>query len=121
MRSAAPVVVTVISLWLAHPAAQGGGTREFTVTGCLLSNGYAAFQVEDAVLDAIDGKAATAEERSAAPKKWLLDGGGNLRRQTGQKVKVVGRSSWRAGSAEESPGTPHLEATTVATVADSCQ
>jgi hypothetical protein len=120
MRAAATIVVIVAAIGLARPAAQGDGTRELAVTGCLLSNGYAGFQVEDATLDSIDGKAATATDRSGAPKKWILDGGGNLRRQIGQKVLAVGRSEWRPGSADETPGAPHLNVASVKTLADSC-
>src|SRR5688572_26925329 len=104
-------------VWLAPLASQGEGTREFTITGCLLSNGYAGFQIEDAAIDAIDGKPVDGEVRSSGPTKWVLDGGGNLRRQTGEKVLVVGRSAWRAGATDEAPSTPRLEVTSVKTVA----
>ena len=97
------------------------GTREFTVSGCLLSNGYAGYQIEDAVIDAIDGKAAGEKARAGAPAKWILDGGGNLRRRVGEKVQVVGTSDWRADATDEAPGTPHLEVTSVTTLASSCK
>ena len=86
-----------------------------------MSNGYAGFQIEEAVLDAIDGKPADAETRTAAPMTWLLDGGGSLRRRTGEKVQAVGRSEWHPGDKDQRPGTPHLEATSVTTVAASCK
>jgi hypothetical protein len=92
--------------------------REFTISGCLLSNGYAGFQVEEAVLDAVDGKAADDKTKAAAPPKWVLDGGGNLRRRVGEKVQVVGKSEWRADG--EEPGTPHLEVTSVTTLSAKC-
>ena len=38
-------------VWAAVAYAQD--SRELTVSGCLLSNGYAGYQVEDAVLDAV--------------------------------------------------------------------
>ena len=98
----------------------GQGSREFTVTGCLLSNGYAGYQIEDAAIDAIDGKAVDAQARSRGPNKWVLDGGGNLRRNVGAKVQVVGRSDWRADSQDETTGPPHLEVTSVKSVAPSC-
>ena len=101
-----------------RPFAQGA--RELTVTGCLLSNGYAGYQVEDAVLDAIDGKPADDKTKTAAPAKWILDGGGNLRRRVGEKVQVAGKSGWRAETTDE-PGTPHLEVTSVTTLAASCK
>ena len=95
--------------------------RELTLSGCLLSNGYAGYQVEDAVLDAIDGKPADDKTKGAAPPKWILDGGGNLRRRVGEKVQVVGKSEWRADAKDEAPGTPHLEVTSVTTLAASCK
>ena len=117
---------TAVALALAYvvaglqtrPFAQGA--RELTVTGCLLSNGYAGYQVEDAVLDAIDGKPADDKTTAAAPAKWILDGGGNLRRRVGEKVQVVGKSEWRADAKDEAPGTPHLEVTSVTTLAAKC-
>ena len=94
--------------------------RELTISGCLLSNGYAGFQVEDAVLDSVNGKPADDKTKAAAPAKWILDGGGNLRRRVGEKVQVAGKSEWRADATDE-PGTPHLEVTSVTTVAASCK
>ena len=96
------------------------GPREITISGCLLSNGYAGFQVEDAVLDAVDGKPADGTTKAAAPMKWILDGGGNLRRRAGEKVQVVGKSEWRADDKDQAPGTPHLEVTSVTTLAAKC-
>ena len=95
--------------------------RELTISGCLLSNGYAGYQVEEAVLDAVDGKGADDKTKAAAPAKWILDGGGNLRRRVGEKVRVVGKSDWRAEAKDEAPGTPHLEVTSVTTLAASCK
>ena len=95
-------------------------TRELTITGCLLSNGYAGYQVEDAVLDTVNGKPADGKTKAGAPAKWILDGGGNLRRRVGEKVQVVGKSEWRADDKDQAPGTPHLEVTSVTTVAAKC-
>jgi hypothetical protein len=95
--------------------------RELTISGCLLSNGYAGYQVEEAVLDAVDGQPADDKTKAAAPPKWILDGGGNLRRRVGEKVQVVGKSEWRADDADQAPGTPHLEVTSVTTIAASCK
>ena len=94
--------------------------RELTISGCLLSNGYAGYQVEEAVLDVVDGKPADDKTKAAAPAKWILDGGGNLRRRVGEKVQVVGKSEWRAESKDDPPGTPHLEVTSVTTLAPKC-
>ena len=102
------------------------GKRDVTISGCLLRNGYAGYQVEDAQIDAIDGKAVSKEAAASAPpapKKWILDGGGNLGADTGKKIQVVGRSDWRPASAasDEPPNrTPHLEVKTVKVVADAC-
>jgi hypothetical protein len=112
-------VLLLFAIWLASAAAQGG-TREITLTGCLLSSGYAGFQIEDATLDAIDGKAVDAEVRAKAPAKWILDGGGNLRRSTGQQVQVTGRSEWRADAKDDTPATPHLEVMSIKTIAAAC-
>ncbi|HET9272430.1 MAG TPA: hypothetical protein VFO31_29840 [Vicinamibacterales bacterium] len=95
--------------------------RELTISGCLLSNGYAGFQIEDAVLDTVNGKPADDKTKAAAPAKWILDGGGNLRRRVGEKVQVVGTSGWHADDKDAAPGTPHLEVTSVTTVAASCK
>ena len=100
---------------------QGQETPELTISGCLLSNGYAGYQVEEALLDAVDGKPADDKTKAAAPAKWILDGGGNLRRRVGEKVQVVGKSAWRADAKDEVPGTPHLEVTSVTTLAASCK
>ncbi len=106
--------------WTGQTRLGAQSTRELTLSGCLLSNGYAGYQVEDAVLEAIDGKAADEKARAGAPVKWILDGGGNLRRRVGEKVQVVGKSEWRADATDE-PGTPHLEVTSVTTLAASCK
>jgi hypothetical protein len=60
-----------------------------------------------------------------APKKWLLDGGGNLRPRIGEKVEVTGRSDWQppaAAAAADEPAErpPHLDVKSVKTVAPSC-
>jgi hypothetical protein len=117
----------------AHASAQGAaapedGKREFTVSGCLLSMGYAGYQIEEARLVAIDGKRLpdpAPPDAPVAPKKWLLDGGGNLRPRIGEKVEVTGRSDWQppaaAAAADEPPDRPpHLDVKSVKTVAPSC-
>jgi hypothetical protein len=114
----------ILALALAYVAAdlqvrlQAQEARELTISGCLLSNGYAGYQVEDAVLDTVNGKPADDKTKAAAPAKWILDGGGNLRRRVGEKVQVAGKSEWRL---DGEPGTPHLEVTSVTTVAASCK
>jgi len=111
------ILAALVFAVVAHAQA----ARELTISGCLLSNGYAGYQVEEAVLDAVDGKPADAKTKAAAPAKWILDGGGNLRRRVGEKVQVVGKSDWRADAKDEAPGTPHLEVMSVTTLAASCK
>jgi hypothetical protein len=106
--------------WTSQTRASAQDTRDVTISGCLLSNGYAGYQVEDAVLDTVDGKPTDGKTKAAAPAKWILDGGGNLRRRVGEKVQVVGKSDWRADAKDEAPGTPHLEVTSVTTLAAKC-
>jgi hypothetical protein len=112
------------------PAPPNDGKREFTVSGCLLRNGYAGYQVDTARVEAIDGKAVAAPSAAATaatpemPKKWILDGGGNLGTSTGKKVEVIGRSDWQPPSAttpDEPPNrTPHLDVKSVKTIASTC-
>ena len=42
----------------------------------LIRSGYAGYQIDDAHLNAIDGKAVD-EKSSPIPTKWILEGGGN--------------------------------------------
>ena len=122
VRRGGPSGPAVVVLVLAGLAAvlHAQSSRDLTISGCLLSNGYAGYQVEDAVLDAIDGKPADGKTKAGAPTKWILDGGGNLRRRVGEKVQVVGKSEWRADAKDEAPGTPHLEVTSVTSVSAKC-
>lgn len=107
------------------------GKREFVISGCLLRSGYAGYQVDDAKIESIDGKpvptqpAASVTASPATPKKWMLDGGGNLGPRTGEKVQVVGRTDWQppsssAGASEEPERTPRLDVKSVKTIASSC-
>ena len=111
------------------------GKREITISGCLLRSGYAGYQIDEAQVEAIDGKPVAKDAPAlrpgsgqagtpVPPKKWILDGGGNLGASTGRKVQVVGRSDWQpagAAAADEPPNrTPHLDVKSVKTIADSC-
>ena len=104
------------------------GKREFTISGCMLRSGYAGYQVDEAKVDAIDGKRPPAAPAAtpaspAFPARWILEGGGNLGARVGEKVEVVGRSDWQPPSAanEEPPDrAPRLEVKSVKTVATSC-
>jgi hypothetical protein len=106
------------------------GKREFTVSGCLLRSGYAGYQIDEAQVEAIDGKPTDAPRQSssapsgpAIPKKWILEGGGNLGARVGEKVQVVGRSDWQPPSsgADEPPNrTPRLAVKSLKTIAPKC-
>ena len=103
------------------------GKRELVISGCLLRSGYAGYQIDDAQLEAIDGKAVAKDAAASTPpppRKWILDGGGNLGADTGKKIQVVGRSDWRPASeapADEPPNrTPHLDVKSVKTLAPNC-
>jgi hypothetical protein len=106
------------------------GKREFTISGCLLRSGYAGYQVDDVKIDAIDRKpSADSAVRSAAdalPKKWSLQGGGNLGPRVGEQVQVVGRSDWREkapaekGIDEPPDKAPTLDVQSVKTLASGC-
>ena len=108
----------------------GDGKRELTISGCLLRSGYAGYQIDEARLEVIEGKPIPEAQMTAAqvgvPKKWTLDGGGNLGPRVGEKVLVVGRSDWREpGTAtapvDEPPGKgPTLEVKSVKTVESRC-
>ena len=105
------------------------GKREFTISGCLIRSGYAGYQIDDARIDAIDGKrvaddaALKSPTSPQPPKKWILEGGGNLGADTGKKLQVTGRSDWNpsTSAADESPNrTPHLDVKSVKTIASTC-
>jgi hypothetical protein len=128
-------VVVALALGLApstlavqQTAAPDDGKREFIVSGCLLRNGYAGYAVEDSRVVAIDGKRLPDPAPASAPampKKWILDGGGNLGPRTGEKVEVTGRTDWQASSAQPSTEgapdrLPHLDVKSLKTVASSC-
>lgn len=128
-----PRALLITSAVLAFAAAGAGagqapandGKREFTLTGCLLRAGYAGYQMEGAVIDAVDGKAVPATfQTPVTARKWTLQGGGNLGPRVGEKVQAVGRSDWQetpaAQAADEPPKAPSLEVKSVKTVAASC-
>jgi len=104
------------------------GMREFTVSGCLLRSGYAAYQLDEVKLVAIDGKPVPADagQTDAPPKKWALQGGGNLGPRVGEKVQVVGRSDWQASAAAKDPidgpaeNGPTLNVKTLKSIAPGC-
>jgi hypothetical protein len=125
------VVPNVLSGTQSPSTSPEDGKREFTVSGCLLRSGYAGYQIDEAHVEAIDGKplvaspaASPASSGPGTPKKWILEGGGNLGTRVGGKVQVVGRSDWQpptAGAADEPPNrTPRLEVKSLKTIAPKC-
>ena len=132
-----PVTFVVVALALGIPtltaarqqtAAPEDGKREFIVSGCLLRNGYAGYVIDDSRVVAIDGKRLADPAPASAPampKKWILDGGGNLGPHTGEKVEVTGRTDWHEPSgqpsADEPPERiPHLDVKSLKTIASRC-
>ncbi len=119
-----PVPTTAVQ----QTAAPDDGKREFIVSGCLLRNGYAGYAVDDGRVVSIDGKRLPDPAPASAPampKKWILDGGGNLGPRAGEKVEVTGRTDWQPASAQPSPEeprdrVPHLDVKLVKTIASSC-
>jgi hypothetical protein len=113
---------------LQQTAAPDDGKREFIVSGCLLRNGYAGYAIDESRVVAIDGKRLPEPAPASAPtmpKKWILDGGGNLGSHTGEKVEVTGRTDWQPpsgqSSTEEPPDRiPHLDVKSLKTVASNC-
>ena len=107
----------------AAPSAEEG-KREFTVTACLLRSGYATYRLDGGKVDAIDGKTlkdVPANSPLARLTMWNLEGGGNLGPRTGEKVQVVGLTTWKeADDLEEPRKTPVLEVKSVKTVSASC-
>jgi hypothetical protein len=127
------VVALALGIPATRPALQqtgvpDDGKREFIVSGCLLRNGYAGYAVEESRIVAIDGKRLPDPAPAsvpAMPKKWILDGGGNLGPHAGEKVEVTGRTDWQAPTAQPSTEgpperIPHLDVKSLKTVASSC-
>jgi len=130
------VAVLIVALASAMPARTSAfqqappddGKREFIVSGCLLRNGYAGYAVDDSRVVAIDGKRLpdpAPPSAPAMPKKWVLDGGGNLGPRAGEKVEVTGRTDWKPPPGQPSPDEPpdrlpHLDVKAIKTVAPSC-
>ena len=122
------VLATPVMGQRGETAAPEEAKREFTVSGCLVRSGYAGYQLEEPQVEAIDGqplpKPTGAAATAAFPKKWILDGGGNLGRRVGERVEIVGRSDWQISSTTSSDDgpdrTPHLDVMSVKTLASSC-
>jgi hypothetical protein len=127
-------IAFIVSMFTAGAAAawaQGEKKPNISVSGCLLSQGYATFIVDDARVDAIGDGAATAAPQGGSatarpvnePAKWVLDEPGNIRSHTGERVQVVGVTDWRrddpAPTGPDAP-TPHVTVITVKTLSPSC-
>ena len=116
-------------------SAQDGGKPKpnVAVSGCLMREGYGNIVVTNANLDAVGEAAATPAgtgKPAAAqnPPKWVLDHPGSVQQHIGEKVQVIGVSSWvedtkggsKPPSGDEPPGAPHIEVQSVKVLASSC-
>ena len=132
MRIALVVSVAIVSttaVW----AQSGDQKANISITGCLLSQGYATFVLDDARIDATgDHAAASAPTRSSGPRlanepvKWVLDEAGNVRAHVGEQVQVIGVTDWkRDDPAPTDRGTaaptPHVTVITIKYISASCQ
>lgn len=121
------IVMLAAASSVAASAASQSGTApppdkkpNIAVSGCMMRQGYANFRLEDARVDAIGDKAATAEpvadkrgEGPKTPARWVLDNAGTAAQRVGQKVQVTGISDWvthpeeySAGSTDPGPPLP---------------
>lgn len=115
--------------------AQDGGKSKanVAVSGCLMREGYGNIVVTNANLDAVGDSASTPAgtgKPAAAqnPPKWVLDHPGSVQQHIGEKVQVIGVSSWvedtkggsKPPSGDEAPGAPHIEVQSVKVLASSC-
>ena len=103
------------------------------VSGCLMREGYGSIVVTKANLDAVGDAAATAPvagkpAASQNPEKWILDHPGSAQQHIGEKIQVIGTSSWveetkegsRPPSGDEPPRPPHIDVQSVKLLANSC-
>jgi len=129
-------IALVISLTMACAAAvwaQSGEKKpNIAMTGCLLSQGYATFLLDNARVDATGDQAATAAPRKASvgaraanePAKWILDEPGNIRSHVGEQIQVIGVTDWKRDDPAPTSGpatpAPHVTVITVKYLSPSC-
>ena len=127
-------IAFMVSVPVACTAAAWAQTEKkpnIALNGCLLSQGYATFILDNARVDATGDRAATAAPTSPSagarpanePAKWVLDEPGNIRSHTGEKVQVIGLTDWKpddpAPTGPAAP-TPHVTVIAVKTLSPSC-
>src|SRR5207302_5763664 len=94
-------IAFMVSMAMACAAAAWAQTEKkpnIALSGCLLSQGYATFILDNARIDATGERAATAAPTSPSagarpanePAIWVLDEPGNMRSHTGERVQVIG-------------------------------
>ena len=127
-------IALMVSMVLACTPAAWAQTEKkpnIALSGCLLSQGYATFILDNARVDATGDRAATAAPTSPSagarpanePAKWVLDEPGNIRSHTGERVQVIGLTDWkRDDPAPAGPAapTPHVTVIAVKTLSPSC-
>ena len=124
-------MVSMVMACTAAASAQTEKKPNIALSGCLLSQGYATFILDNARVDATGDQAATASPKSPSagarpanePAKWMLDEPGNIRSHTGESVQVVGVTDWRRDDPTPwSPATPtpHVTVVIVKTLSPSC-
>jgi len=120
-------IAFVASIALASTAAVWAQTElktpNIAIHGCLLSQGYATFVLDNARVDATGERAVTAAPKSASvtarpanePPKWVLDEPGNVRTHVGEEVQVVGVTDWKPDDpAPTGPAAPTPRVTVIA-------
>jgi hypothetical protein len=135
MTSRVSAAAFVLLIAGATVIAQESTTKRANIalSGCLLSQGYATFVIENARIDAVGEQAASAAPAASntarqpgEPAKWVLDQPGNIRSYIGEKVQVVGNTEWKRGDAAsgehqgEPVPTPHVTVIGVKVLAPSC-
>jgi hypothetical protein len=112
--------------------AQSEKKPNIAMNGCLLSQGYATFILDNARVDATGDRAATAAPTSPSagarpanePATWVLDEPGNIRSHIGEKVQVIGVTDWKrddpAPTTSPAAPTPHVTVIAVKTLSPSC-
>ena len=127
-------IALIVSMVMACTAAAWAQTEKkpnIALSGCLLSQGYATFILDNARVDATGDRAATAAPTSPSagarpanePAKWVLDEPGNIRSHTGERVQVIGLTDWKRNDpAPTGPAapTPHVTVIAVKTLSPSC-
>jgi hypothetical protein len=125
-------ILSILAACATAAWAQSEKRPNIALNGCLLSQGYATFIVDNARVDATGDQAATAAPKSASagarpanePAKWVLDEPGNIRSHVGEQVQVIGVTDWKRDdpvpTASSAAPTPHVTVITVKFLSPSC-